>query len=43
MDFVRDVCDRCALMHFGKIVKIGLTAEVFDEVPKEEQTTMATE
>ncbi len=29
MDFVREVCDRVALMNGGKIVKIGTPAEVF--------------
>ena len=43
MDFVRDICDRCALMRFGKIVKIGPTAEVLAEVSEEERNRMATE
>ena len=29
MDFVRDVCDRVALMRGGKIIEIGKTADVF--------------
>jgi len=43
MDFVRDICDRCALMRFGKIVKIGPTAEVLDEVTEQERERMANE
>ena len=43
MDFVRDICDRCALMRFGKIVKMGPTAEVLAEVTEEERDTMAKE
>ena len=43
MDFVRDICDRCALMRYGKIVKIGPTAEVLAEVTEEERETMAKE
>ncbi|PWR70598.1 methyl coenzyme M reductase system, component A2 [Methanospirillum lacunae] len=43
MDFVRDTCDRCALMRFGKIVKVGPTAEVLAEVTEQERQTMAAE
>jgi methyl coenzyme M reductase system subunit A2 len=43
MDFVRDICDRCALMRFGKIVKIGPTAEVLAEITEEERNKMAAE
>jgi methyl coenzyme M reductase system, component A2 len=43
MDFVREICDRCALMRFGKIVKIGPTAEVLTEVTEQERHIMATE
>jgi len=43
MDFVRDICDRCALMRFGKIVKIGPTAEVLADVTEQEQERMANE
>ncbi|PWR73485.1 methyl coenzyme M reductase system, component A2 [Methanospirillum stamsii] len=43
MDFVRDICDRCALMRFGKIVKIGPTAEVLDEITEQERERMANE
>jgi methyl coenzyme M reductase system subunit A2 len=28
MDFVRDICDRLALMRGGKILQIGRTAEI---------------
>ena len=28
MDFVRDVCDRVALMRGGKVIEIGKTADV---------------
>ena len=37
MEFVRDICDRCALMRFGKIVKIGPTEEVLEEVTEQER------
>jgi methyl coenzyme M reductase system subunit A2 len=43
MDFVSDVCDRCALMRFGKIVQIGPTEEVLAEVTEEERDIMAKE
>ena len=43
MDFVRETCDRCALMRYGKIVKIGPTAEVLAEITEQEQQIMATE
>lgn len=43
MDFVRETCDRCALMRFGKIVKIGLTGEVLAEITEQERQIMATE
>jgi methyl coenzyme M reductase system subunit A2 len=43
MDFVREICDRCALIRFGKIVKIGPTDEVLAEVTEEERDTMAKE
>jgi methyl coenzyme M reductase system, component A2 len=43
MDFVRDVCDRCALMRFGKIVKIGPTEEILAEVTEQERQIMANE
>ena len=43
MDFVREICDRCALIRFGKIVKIGPTAEVLTEITEEERDIMAKE
>ncbi len=43
MDFVREICDRIALMRGGKIVKIGPTAEVLEYLKQEEIERMATE
>lgn len=43
MDFVRDICDRCALMRFGKIVKIGPTEEVLAEITEQERERMVKE
>jgi methyl coenzyme M reductase system subunit A2 len=43
MEFVGDICDRCALMRFGKIVKIGPTEEVLEEVTEQERERMAKE
>ena len=43
MDFVRETCDRCALMRFGKIVTVGPTAEVLAEVTEQERQKMAEE
>jgi methyl coenzyme M reductase system subunit A2 len=37
MDFVRDICDRLALMRGGKIVDIGPTAQVLAQVTEEEK------
>jgi methyl coenzyme M reductase system, component A2 len=37
MDFVRDICDRLALMRGGKIIKIGPTAEVLAHLTDEER------
>jgi methyl coenzyme M reductase system subunit A2 len=37
MDFVRDICDRLALMRGGKIVDIGPTAQVLAQVTEEER------
>ena len=37
MDFVRDVCDRVALMRGGKIIDIGPTAEILAQVTEEER------
>jgi methyl coenzyme M reductase system, component A2 len=38
MDFVRDVCDRVALMRGGKIIDIGPTAAILAQVTEEEKT-----
>jgi methyl coenzyme M reductase system subunit A2 len=38
MDFVRDICDRVALMRGGKIVDIGPTAAILAQVTEEEKT-----
>ncbi|PKG32451.1 methyl coenzyme M reductase system, component A2 [Methanoregula sp.] len=40
MDFVRDICDRLALMRGGKIVQIGKTAEVLAILTEEEKKVM---
>ena len=32
MDFVLDVCDRAALMRGGKILKIGLPADIVEDL-----------
>jgi len=37
MDFVRDVCDRVALMRAGKIIDIGPTAAILAQVTEEEK------
>jgi len=37
MDFVRDICDRLALMRGGKIIDIGTTAEILAQVTDEEK------
>jgi methyl coenzyme M reductase system subunit A2 len=39
MDFVRDICDRVALMRGGKIIDIGLTAAILAQVTEEEKHT----
>jgi methyl coenzyme M reductase system subunit A2 len=36
MDFVRDICDRLALMRGGKIIQIGATDEILSQVSEEE-------
>jgi len=43
MEFVRDICDRCALMRFGKIIRIGPTNEVLEEITEHERERMANE
>ncbi|MDD1717209.1 MAG: methyl coenzyme M reductase system, component A2, partial [Methanoregulaceae archaeon] len=40
MEFVRDICDRLALMRGGKIVQIGKTAEVLAHLTEEERAVM---
>ena len=40
MEFVRDICDRLALMRGGKIVQIGGTREVLDSLTDEEREVM---
>ena len=37
MDFVRDICDRLALMRGGKIIDIGPTAQVLAQVTEKEK------
>jgi methyl coenzyme M reductase system subunit A2 len=37
MDFVRDICDRLALMRGGKIIDIGPTAAILAQVTEEEK------
>jgi methyl coenzyme M reductase system subunit A2 len=41
MDFVRDICDRLALMRGGKIVEIRTTAEVLAPLPAEARKVMS--
>jgi len=41
MEFVRDVCDRLALMRGGKIIQIGKTAEVLAILTEEEKKVMS--
>jgi len=41
MEFVRDICDRLALMRGGKIVQIGKTAEVLAILTEEERRLMS--
>ncbi len=40
MDFVKDICDRLALMRGGKIVQIGRTEEVLGSLTKDEREVM---
>ncbi|MFA5221408.1 MAG: methyl coenzyme M reductase system, component A2 [Methanoregula sp.] len=37
MDFVRDICDRLALMRGGKIIQIGTTAEILAQVTEDDR------
>ena len=41
MEFVRDICDRIALMRGGRIVMIGKTAEVLASLTEEERQVMS--
>ncbi|MDK2916321.1 MAG: methyl coenzyme reductase system, component [Euryarchaeota archaeon] len=40
MEFVRDICDRVALMRGGKIIKLGPTEEVLAHLTEDERTVM---
>ena len=40
MDFVRDICDRVALMRGGKIIKLGPTEEVLAHLTEDERKVM---
>lgn len=40
MDFVKDTCDRIALMRGGKIVQIGKTSEVLASLTEDERAVM---
>jgi len=40
MEFVRDTCDRIALMRGGKIIEIGKTSEVLASMTEEEREVM---
>jgi methyl coenzyme M reductase system subunit A2 len=40
MDFVKDICDRLALMRGGKIIKIGKTDEVLASLTEDEREIM---
>jgi methyl coenzyme M reductase system subunit A2 len=39
MDFVKDTCDRVALMRGGKIIRMGKTDEVLAFLNEEEQSS----
>jgi methyl coenzyme M reductase system subunit A2 len=41
MEFVRDICDRLALMRGGKIVEIGTTADVLAHLTEDERRVMS--
>ena len=41
MEFVRDICDRLALMRGGKIVEIGKTADVLAHLTEDERKVMS--
>jgi methyl coenzyme M reductase system subunit A2 len=40
MDFVKDICDRLALMRGGKIIQIGKTSEVLASLTEDEREIM---
>ena len=40
MEFVRDICDRVALMRGGKVIKLGPTEEVLAHLTEEERKVM---
>jgi methyl coenzyme M reductase system subunit A2 len=40
MDFVKDICDRLALMRGGKIIQIGKTEEVLASLTDDERQIM---
>lgn len=42
MDFVKDICDRVALMRGGKIVQMGPTDEVLAHLTEDERVVMGT-
>ncbi|MFA5332033.1 MAG: methyl coenzyme M reductase system, component A2, partial [Methanoregula sp.] len=42
MEFVRDICDRIALMRGGKIIEIGKTHDVLAHLTEEEKKVMST-
>jgi methyl coenzyme M reductase system, component A2 len=42
MEFVRDICDRVALMRGGKIIRLGATEEVLAHLTDEERKVMGT-
>jgi methyl coenzyme M reductase system subunit A2 len=39
LDFVKEVCDRAALMRGGKIISVGPTAQVLDVLTESEKAT----
>ena len=43
MEFVRDICDRLALMRGGRVIAIGPTAQVLEQLTEEERRVMASE
>jgi methyl coenzyme M reductase system subunit A2 len=41
LEFVRDICDRVALMRGGKIIQMGKTADVLASLTPEERDSTA--